>query len=137
MAGQALAAVIQEASIQSISTRSVDDLVKATGMRGISRSQALNLHLPEIGRTVAPGAPAVLVLDGAGWHTSTSLRPPDAPEPNPVETVREYLRKNNLALRVRDTYDGVVDACCNAWNRLTAAPHILSSITRRAGAGAA
>jgi hypothetical protein len=29
-------------------------------------SQAMNLHLREIGRTVAPGAHAVLVLDGAG-----------------------------------------------------------------------
>ncbi len=32
-------AVIQEAYIQGISTRSVDDLVKAMGMSGISKSQ--------------------------------------------------------------------------------------------------
>jgi len=25
------------------------------------------------------------------------------------------LRKNNLALRVHDTYDAIVDACCKAW----------------------
>jgi transposase-like protein len=31
--------VIQEAYIQGISTRSVDDLVKAMGMSGISKSQ--------------------------------------------------------------------------------------------------
>ena len=40
-------------------------------------SQAMNLHLQEIGRAVAPGAHAVLVLDGAGWHTSHTLDPPD------------------------------------------------------------
>ena len=39
MADQALTAVIQEANIQGISTRSVDDLVKALGMDGISKSQ--------------------------------------------------------------------------------------------------
>jgi hypothetical protein len=34
-----LAAVIQEAYIQGVSTRSVDELVKAMGMSGISKSQ--------------------------------------------------------------------------------------------------
>ena len=38
MAEKALTAVIQEAYIQGISTRSVDDLVKAMGMEGISKS---------------------------------------------------------------------------------------------------
>jgi putative transposase len=36
-------AVAQEAYIQGISTRSVDDLVKALGMDGISKSQVLRL----------------------------------------------------------------------------------------------
>ena len=39
MAEKALTAVIQEAYIQDILTRSVDDLVKATDMSGISKSQ--------------------------------------------------------------------------------------------------
>ncbi len=43
MAEKALTAVIQEAYIQGISTRSVDDLVKAMGMTGISRSQVSRL----------------------------------------------------------------------------------------------
>src|ERR1700739_2130692 len=43
MAEKALTAVIQEAYVQGISTRSVDDLVKAMGMSGISKSQASRL----------------------------------------------------------------------------------------------
>ena len=43
MAEKALTAVIQEAYIQGISTRSVDDLVKALGMSGISKSQVSRL----------------------------------------------------------------------------------------------
>jgi transposase-like protein len=43
MAEKALTAVIQEAYIQGISTRSVDDLVKAMGMTGISKSQVSRL----------------------------------------------------------------------------------------------
>ena len=42
-AEQALTAVIQEAYIQGISTRSVDGLVKALGMSGVSKSQVSRL----------------------------------------------------------------------------------------------
>jgi transposase-like protein len=42
-AEKALTAVIQEAYVQGVSTRSVDDLVKAMGMTGISRSQVSRL----------------------------------------------------------------------------------------------
>jgi putative transposase len=40
---KALTAVIQEAYIQGISTRSVDELVKALGMSGVSKSQVSRL----------------------------------------------------------------------------------------------
>lgn len=43
MAEKALTAVIQEAYIQGVSTRSVDDLVKSMGMSGISKSQVSRL----------------------------------------------------------------------------------------------
>src|SRR4051794_23582106 len=43
MAEKALTAVIQEAYIQGVSTRGVDDLVKAMGMTGISKSQVSRL----------------------------------------------------------------------------------------------
>lgn len=43
MAERALTAVIQEAYVHGISTRSVDDLVKALGMDGISKSQVSRL----------------------------------------------------------------------------------------------
>ena len=42
-AEKALTAVIQEAYVQGLSTRSVDDLVKAMGMTGISKSQVSRL----------------------------------------------------------------------------------------------
>src|SRR6201985_559558 len=42
-AEKALAAVIQEAYVHGISTRSVDDLVKALGMSGVSKSQVSRL----------------------------------------------------------------------------------------------
>jgi len=95
----------------------------------------------EISRTVASGAHCALVIDRAGWHTSAKLKrprnitliplPPYAPELNPTENIWEYLRKNNLALRVFDDYDAIVEACCTAWNDLIAMPHRIASITKR------
>jgi Transposase, Mutator family len=52
MAEKALTAVIQEAYVQGISTRSMDDLFKTMGMSGVSKSrvysgvQALRIELP-------------------------------------------------------------------------------------------
>ena len=104
-------------------------------------AEAMNLHLQEISRHVAPGAHAVLVLDGAGWHGAAALRIPDnltllplprySPELNPVENVWEYLRQNQLSLRVWPDYEAIVETCCRAWNALMAMPDRLASITRR------
>ena len=37
----------------------------------------MNAHLAEIAHNVAPGAHAVLILDGAGWHGAKGLAVPD------------------------------------------------------------
>ena len=106
--------------------------------------EAMNEHLAEISRRVSAGAIALLVLDGAGWHSSPRLTipdniallplPPYAPELNPVENVWEFLRANLLSHRVWDTYEAILEACCDAWNKLMATPERIASITRRAWA---
>jgi transposase len=107
-------------------------------------SFALTAHLNEIATHVAPGAHAVLVLDGAGWHTGDKvdvppnitlvILPPYSPELNGAENVWEYLRKNKLAHRLFENYDAIANACCQAWNDLIAMPERLTSITQRAWA---
>ena len=101
----------------------------------------MNLHLAEIARAVAPGAHAVLVLDGAGWHGSRDLvvpdnitllpLPPYAPELNPVENIWQFLRANKLAITVFDSYAEIVDKCCDAWNFFANDPDRITSITSR------
>ncbi len=39
-------------------------------------TQAMSAHLAEIAKTVASGAHALLILDGAGWHGSAELEVP-------------------------------------------------------------
>src|SRR5690242_5554907 len=55
MAEKALTAVIQESYVQGISTRSVDELVKAMGMDGISKSQVSRLCGERPGAPVRSG----------------------------------------------------------------------------------
>jgi len=62
--------------------------------------------------------------------------PPHAPELNPVEQVWAYLRANVLSHRVWNSYDAIVDACCDAWTTLMSTPERLASITRRTWARA-
>ena len=102
---------------------------------------AMNLHLREISQTVSEGAHALLVVDGAGWHTSAELKvpknisllilPPYAPELNPVENVWQFLRQNKLAIRLFETYEDIVDACCQAWLEFINEPSTIASITKR------
>ena len=102
---------------------------------------AMNLHLAEIARNVAPSAHAILVLDGAGWHISKKLiipdnisllkLPPYSPELNPIENVWAYLRGTKLAHRLLNTYDDITNACCEAWNSFLADPKTIRSITTR------
>ena len=105
-------------------------------------AETMTLHLAEISRRVAPGAHAVVTLDGAGWHqTGGRLRlpdnisllklPPYSPELNPVENIWQFLRQNHLSNRVFDDYTTIVDACCDAWNALIAEPQRIKSITTR------
>lgn len=104
-------------------------------------TQAMTLHLEEIAKAVAPGAQALLILDGAGWHRAKALKtpenitllklPPYAPELNPMENVWQYLRANKLAISVFDTYDHILDKCVDAWNFFAHDPERITSITHR------
>ena len=105
-------------------------------------TEAMNEHLIEISATVAPGAHAMLVCDGAGWHQDgvrlivpdniTLLRlPPYAPELNPMENVWAFLRANKLCNLVWQTYDDIVRACAAAWLFLMHNPDRIKSIGSR------
>jgi transposase len=106
-----------------------------------ANTDAMSAHLVEISRHVSPGAHAILVVDGAGWHSSKTLvvpanitlltLPPYSPELNPVENLWLFLRQNHLANRVFDSYDAIVGVCCDARNALIAIPDRVASITSR------
>ena len=104
-------------------------------------TEAMQLHLEEISRMVAPGAHGIVVMDKAGWHTTAVLEvpanlsllhlPPYSPELNSQENIWQFLRQTHLSNRIFDGYDAIVDACCKAWNALLAEAGRIKSIATR------
>ena len=88
-------------------------------------AKAMDVHPAEIAKQAAPGAHAVLALDGARCHAQTALNvpadialprlPPCAPELDPAENVRACLRANGLANTVFADFDDILDKACAAW----------------------
>jgi hypothetical protein len=99
---------------------------------------AMALFLAELGGHVAPGAHAVVVLGGAGWHGAKDLRwpanltplplPAYSPELNPQERVWGFLRQHSLALRRFLDHMALLDACQHAWRRFIGEPGRIRSL---------
>lgn len=47
---------------------------------------------------------------------------------DPVEQVWQFLRANFLSNRIFEIYDEIIEASCEAWNRLIERPQIITSI---------
>ena len=104
-------------------------------------TEAMQAHLDAIGKAVAPGAHALLILDKAGWHTTRKLKPPAnvtlvplppaCPELNAAENIWQYLRQTYLANRVFASYTDILDACQDAWRKLLAETGRITSIAAR------
>ena len=103
---------------------------------------AMNFHLTEIASQVAPGARAVVLIDGAGWHEKAKdLRVPDnitlmtlppySPELNSMENVWSYLRDNKLSNIAWDDEAAINTACKQAWDFLTNTPDVIRSLGTR------
>lgn len=101
-------------------------------------TRTMTLFLAEVSRSLPNDVHAVLVLNRAGWHGAEALQgpanvtlvhlPPYSPELNPVERVWLYPRERFLSLRVFQDDRAIVDACCEAWNRLVAEPGRIRSL---------
>ena len=82
-----------------------------------------------------------MIIDGAGWHIGHDLvvpgnitllpLPPYRPELNAQENIWQFLRQNYLTGRIFETYDEIVDASCETWNKLISETGRIASIAER------
>jgi transposase len=92
--------------------------------------EIMQQHLELISKRTQAERHAVVIMDGAGWHTddianeidnlSIIKLPPYSPELNPVEQVWSWLRQHCLANRCFNGYEDIIHACSDAWNQFVA-----------------
>ena len=83
----------------------------------------MQIHLDMISQSVE--GHAVILLDGAGWHSANSLiipknitlmkLPPYSPELNPKENFWQSLKSVYLSNKVFASVDHIMDSCSEAW----------------------
>jgi len=100
---------------------------------------AMKCHIEAISKQVPEGRHAVVIMDGAGWHSETLncknvtilKLPPYSPELNPVEQIWQWVKQKHLSNRVYENYDAIVDACCEAWNCFVDTPSLITQMCSR------
>jgi transposase len=85
----------------------------------------INLFLQQFAPTIPADEHAVLIWDGAGYHTSKQLiipanvtvmqLPPYSPELNPMENLWHYLKSHYWSNRTYADYDDLEAAAMQAW----------------------
>lgn len=88
--------------------------------------EIMRQHLKQISEKTEAGRHAVIIMDGASWHTkdiaegfdnvSIIKLPPYSPELNPIEQVWSWIRQHYLANQCFIDYEDIVDKVCSAWN---------------------
>lgn len=96
--------------------------------------------LDGLAATIPDGTHAVLVWDGAGYHTAKVLRvpacltlvqlPPYSPELNPVERLWLHLRRRHWSNRVYKDIDAVEEAAMTGWRAVCLDGSKIKSICR-------
>jgi hypothetical protein len=98
-------------------------------------------HLQQVATRTQPVRHAVVIMDGAGWHTDEiaqgidNLRiiklPPYLPELDPIEQVWQWLKQNELPNRCFEGYEDIVEQCCRAWNSFISDSKRVASLCSR------
>jgi transposase len=98
----------------------------------------INVFLEQFSASLRADEHAVLIWDGAGFHTSKSLRLPQnvtvlqlpaySPELNPIENLWHYLKSHFWSNRAYAGYDELEAAAIDAWHRAVLNPTLIKSV---------
>ena len=101
-------------------------------------TEMMQLHVDAISDQVGPERHVVLVLDNAGWHTTSRLEVPGnmtllplpayTPELNVVERLWHWIKDHEFSNRVYPEYDELADAVSGMWRGLS--PQRIQSVCR-------
>jgi transposase len=101
-------------------------------------TEVVNEFLRQFARSIPADEQAVMIWDGAGFHTSHQLQVPEnvtlislpaySPELNPIENLWHYLRSHYWSNRVYQDYDDLEHAAIVAWQNAALNPEIIRSV---------
>lgn len=87
----------------------------------------INTFLAQFSATIPEGEQAVMIWDGAGFHTAHALQvpenvtlvqlPPYSPELNPIENLWHYLKSHFWSNRAYADYEALEAAAMTAWQK--------------------
>jgi len=88
-------------------------------------TDVINVFLEQFAGTITEDEHAVMLWDGAGFHTSKRLQVPDnitliqlppySPELNPIENLWHYLKSHYWSNRTYEDYDELEQAAIDTW----------------------
>jgi len=101
-------------------------------------TEVVNVFLEQFSVSLPADEHAVLIWDGAGFHTSHSLRVPQnvtllqlpaySPELNPIENLWHYLKSHYWSNRAYADYDQLEAAAIDAWRRAVLNPDLMKTV---------
>ena len=101
-------------------------------------TEVVNVFLKQFSASLPAEEHAVLIWDGAGFHTSGHIHLPEnvtllqlpaySPELNPIENLWHYLKSHFWSNRAYDSYDALETAAINAWHRAVLNPDLMKTV---------
>lgn len=101
-------------------------------------TQVVNVFLEQFSATLTPTEHAVMIWDGAGFHTSKQLRVPAnitllrlpaySPELNPIENLWHYLKSHFWSNRAYQDYEALEQAAVEAWQIAVLNPELMKTV---------
>jgi transposase len=101
-------------------------------------TDVVNAFLQEFSETLSTDEHAVLIWDGAGFHTSSKLQlpdnvtvlqlPPYSPELNPMENLWHYLKSHYWSNRAYSDYEELEEVAIDAWRTAVLDPQLMKTV---------
>lgn len=101
-------------------------------------TKTVNLFLEQFSATIPTGEHAVMIWDGAGFHTSKQLRVPKnlslvqlpaySPELNPIENLWHYLKSHFWSNRAYADYEELEEAAMSAWRKAALDQELMKTV---------
>ena len=101
-------------------------------------TDVINVFLREFSATLSAEEHAVMVWDGAGFHTSKRLCMPEnvtplqlpaySPELNPIENLWHYLKSHYWSNRAYADYEALEVAAVEAWHHAVLDPELMKTV---------